>query len=397
MRYSLLFAALIAATIGLLSCRASAPAAAPVARRAPRPLPTPVRAVWVARFHYHSPDDVRSIIANCARAGFNTVLWQVRGEATVAYPSGLEPWSREYDFRDPGFDPLGLAVHESHRHGMRIEAWVNVMPGWKGTAAPPIPTQIYHARPNWFMHDAVGRRQPLGDFYVILNPCLPEVRRHIVAVVEEIVANYNVDGVHLDYVRYAWDGVPDAKRSYPRDRRTLALYHRATGKRPNDDLRAWDHWRANQLTRLVAEIRAEITRRRPGVALTAAVWRDPRRGYNEYLQNSVAWLRSGLIDAAMPMAYTDDADLLASEIDTYRELAPGGRIVPGLGIYKHEQPRQMQAQLSRCRAWGGDFSLFSYESLFPTTSDQQASVEHGQAKQRLREQRRAVLAEFVQG
>src|SRR5262245_20494842 len=93
-------------------------------------LPRPIRAVWVARFHYHDAADIAEIMRNCRAIGANTVLFQVRGEATVAYPSKIEPWSREYDFADPGFDPLAIAIAEARKNDLRIEAWCNVMPGW---------------------------------------------------------------------------------------------------------------------------------------------------------------------------------------------------------------------------------------------------------------------------
>ena len=365
---------------------------APAARRDPLPLPRPVRAVWVARYHFHTPEDVRAIIANCAAIGCNTVLWQVRGEGTVCYPSRIEPWGAEFGFRDPGFDPLALAVDEAHKRGLRIEAWFNVMPGWHGPATPPIPNQLYNAHPEWFLHDAAGRQQPLGDFYVILNPCWPEVRRHIVSLVDEIVARYDVDGVHMDYVRYAWDGVPKAKQSYPRDERTLALYWHDTGKRPDDDPAGWNHWRANQLTRIVVDIRQAINRRRPGATLTAAVWRNPMLGYADFLQNSVVWLRSGIVDALMPMAYTEKLDQFEADIGVYRQLVRSRRIVPGLGLYLHKSESQTRNQLRLCRNWGGDYALFSYESLCPTAGDRKTRP--NAEAQRLRELRREALGEM---
>ena len=365
---------------------------APVGRREPVPLPRPVRAVWVARYHFHTPEDVRAIIANCAAIGCNTVLWQVRGEGTVCYPSRIEPWGSEFGFRDPGFDPLALAVDEAHKRGLRIEAWFNVMPGWHGPATPPIPNQLYNAHPEWFLHDAAGRQQPLGDFYVILNPCWPEVRRHIVSLVDEIVARYDVDGVLMDYVRYAWDGVPKAKQSYPRDERTLALYWHDTGKRPDDDPPGWNHWRANQLTRIVVDIRQTINRRRPGATLTAAVWRNPMLGYADFLQNSVVWLRSGIVDALMPMAYTEKRDQFEADIGAYRQLVRGRRIVPGLGLYTHKTEEQTRNQLRLCRNWGGDYALFSYESLCPTAGDRKTRP--SAEAQRLRELRREALGEM---
>lgn len=360
-------------------------------------MPALVRAVWVARFHYRHADDVRTIVRNCAAAGFNTVLWQVRGEATVAYPSRLEPWSREYDFQDPGFDPLALAVEEAHRHGLRIEAWVNVLPGWKGKPPPPawLTSHVWHAHPEWFLHDAQGGRQPTGDYYVVLNPCRADVRRHIAAVVDEMLTHYDLDGVHLDYVRYAWDGDKNAKRAYPRDADTVALFRRETGQTPDGNPAAWDHWRANQLTRLVAAIRQVVARCRPGATLTAAVWGDPQVGYRDYLQNSVAWLRSGLVDALMPMAYADKAADFAGKINAHRQLAGHRRIVPGVGLYLHNTPQAVNDQMQLCRDWGGDFAAFSYDSLFPTAGDRQMKPEAREAVQRLRHMRRGVLAGYV--
>lgn len=403
--FSLALAALLAFALG---CRSEGGGGGPSSslssfaepRLAPLPLAQPIRAVWVARFHYDYPEDIVTIMANCAKLGANTVLWQVRGEGTVAYRSKIEPWSREYGFQDPGFDPLRIAVEEAHRNGLRIEAWVNVMPGWKGPQPPPMAEQLYQRRPQWFLSDAAGRRQPLTaidpkskkseSFYVILNPCLPEVRGYLTSVFEEIVTHYDVDGLHLDYVRFAWDTTPNARNLYPRDPQTLALYRRQTGKSPDDDPGAWDGWRANQITHLVGEIRTMLTRRRPGATLTAAVWADPRNGYRDYLQNAIAWLRAGLLDAAMPMAYTSDLAQFDNHIGAYRALAPQARIAPGLGLYKHETPEQIGRQLERCRIWGGDWALYSYESLHATASDR-APKGPQPATQRLREMRRTVL------
>lgn len=334
----------------------------------PAGLARPIRAVWVARFHYRYQDDVRTIVRNCKQLGFNTLLWQVRGDGTVAYPSRIEPWSREFDHRDPGFDPLAIAIDEARKNGMRIEAWVNVMPGWRGPKPPPIRGQLYFTHPGWFLHDEAGRRQPLDEFYAVLNPCLPEVRHYIVSIIQEIAANYDIDGIHLDYVRYAWETTADGKRRFPRDRETLALYQRETGKRPDDDAAAWDAWRAEQLTRLVVAIRETLSRERPGATLTAAGTPDPKAAYDRYLQNGADWLRRGLLDAVMPMAYTADIADFERYVGAYQRIAPRGRVVPGLGVYKVDRSTLL-TQLARCEAWGGDFAAFSYTSFYPTADN----------------------------
>ena len=299
----------------------------------------------MARFHYRYPDDIRTIMRNCARDGFNTVLWQVRGEGTVLYPSRIEPWSAEYGYRDPGFDPLRLAVEEAHRNGLRIEPWVNVMPGWKGPKPPPVRSQLWHAHPDWFLRDAAGARQPLGKFYVILNPCLPEVRHYIASVIEEIVANYDVDGVHLDYVRYAWETTPNARDFYPRDPTTLSVYRQQTGRHPDD---------------------------------------NPREC-------------AGLVNAVMPMAYSAQLDDFERYIGAYRQLGTTRRIVPGLGLYKHETAEQTGRQLGRCRGWGGDFALFSYDSLHATAGDRgrNGKARVDASKKHLRQMRTGVVRRFA--
>jgi uncharacterized lipoprotein YddW (UPF0748 family) len=361
----------------------------------PRPMPRAVRAMWVARFHYETPDDIAAIMRNCAEMGMNTVLWQVRGNGTVKYRSQLEVWDETYGFRDPGFDPLTIAVEEAHRNGLRIEAWINVMPGWKGPREPADKRQLYWSRPEWFLHDAVGQRQPLGDFYVILNPCLPEVRNHIAGIAQEICANYRVDGIHLDYVRYAWETTPNARESFPRDAQTLRRYQLATGQTPDADPRAWDSWRINQLTELVAQIKETVARTRPGATLTAATWGNPNNGLANYFQNVIGWLRSGLLDASYPMTYTDNAAKLQEWIDIYRQGAPNARIIPGLGAYKCSQPPQFASQLDLCNRWGGDFALFSYGSLRAVAGDRKAGQAALRKENEGRQMRREVLQQFV--
>jgi len=382
---------------------APAPVAAtrPVSRPPAPALPPVVRAVWVARFHYREPGDIALIMRNCASLGFNTVLFQVRGNGTVAYRSQIEPWLEEYDFLDPGYDPLAIAVQEAHRHGLRIEAWMNIMPGWRGPKPPAARNQLYHTHPEWFLHDAAGQRQPLAtkdpqtgrteSFYVILNPCLPEVRQYLAALADEVARNYEVDGVHMDYVRYAWDTTPRARELYPRDPVTLGLYREQVGLAPDENPALWDRWRADQLTLLVRDVRIAVDRARPGTALTAAVWSSPESGYRDYFQNAVGWLRVGLVDAVYPMAYTDDARRFAQFIAAYEQGAPGKRIVPGIGIYKHETPEAVAAQVDFCARRGGDLAVFSYESIHAVHADRRSGT--AEKVRATREMRRAVLGQ----
>src|SRR5438067_11750237 len=91
----------------------------------PAPAADEVRAIWVTRFEYQTEAEVKTILANCASLGFNTILFQVRGQADACYRSSIEPWAERLGGRDPGFDPLEVACRESRRLGLSLHAWVN--------------------------------------------------------------------------------------------------------------------------------------------------------------------------------------------------------------------------------------------------------------------------------
>ena len=131
----------------------------------------------------------------------------------------------------------------------------------------------------------------------------------------------------------------------------------------------WSTWRARQLTRLVGEIRQTLDRRRPGATLTAAVTRNPNSAYEQFFQNGVAWLRSGLVDALLPMIYTEKLSDFVGNVNAYRHLVGNRRVIPGVGIYKHNTQTAMRQQLAHCTDRGGDFALFSYDSLHVTHQD----------------------------
>ena len=242
-------------------------------RRASDPK-APRRAMWVTRFDYLTVADVEKVVADCKLAGINTILFQVRGNATAFYKSSFEPWAEQFHFKDPGFDPLETAIRAAHANGIELHAWVNVMPAWWGTEKPTEPRQIYNTKPEWFWYDQKGERQPLAPkFYVSLNPCLPEVRKYLVDVLKDLAEHYAIDGLHLDYTRFPNDAVPGvAPRpgiDFPRDKTTLSLFAKDTGKTPDKDAAAWNAWRAEQVTSLVRDIRAMLRAARPKAELSS--------------------------------------------------------------------------------------------------------------------------------
>ena len=66
------------------------------------------RGLWVTRFDFKNAADVVQIMENARFLGANQVYFQVRGNATVFYPSKIEPWAWELNDGTPktiGVDP----------------------------------------------------------------------------------------------------------------------------------------------------------------------------------------------------------------------------------------------------------------------------------------------------
>ncbi len=322
----------------------------------------PARAVWVVRQNFSSPSQIAGLMEQCRDAGFNTVIFQVRGNGTVLYRSKLEPWAEELG-GDPGFDPLEVACREAHRRGLALHAWVNVLPAWKGDSPPTDARQLYNRHPEWFWYDQSGRRQPLG-WYVSLNPCLPEVRQYLVNVFAEIVGGYPIDGLHLDYIRFPSEESPKGS-DYPRDQRTTALFKLDSGgKTPASAGAQWANWRTAQVTQLVRDIHRMVRQTRPRILFTAACGHDPDEHRRRYHQDGPGWLRAGLIDAAFVMNYTKDTDLFRRRQEAWRNAAPGKPVIPGIGVYMHDNDSITVKQLQYARYWNHGVALFSASSLF---------------------------------
>lgn len=343
-----------------------------------------IRAIWVTRWDYKSAADISKVMDNCKAAGFNTVLFQVRGAGTVAYRSKIEPWAEEFGGRDPGFDPLAVACKEAQRRGMELHAWVNVLPAYRGKEPPANPRQLYNAHADWFLRDATERRQPLG-WYNSLNPCYPEVRRYLTDVMHEITANYPVDGLHLDYARfpiehvdsYGGSAVPD----YPRDRKTLALFRRATGKSPDQAPGAWVAWRTECMTQTVRDIRKMMLKTKPKAALTAAVGPVPDEHRHRYYQDAPRWIQEGLVDAVYPMNYAEDMRVYSTRTASWA--ATSGRVPVVTGImFDKRDAGTVLAQVQEASRRGTHFAAFAYNSLFERLDRSGRPIMDGQSASR---------------
>lgn len=342
-----------------------------------------IRALWVTRWDYTTEAHVRTILDNARACRFNTVLFQVRGNGSVFYRSELEPWAWELTGSDPstlgidpGWDPLETAIAYGRGLGLEIHAYINVYPGWRGMIPPPetMPRQLWRARPAWFCVDSGGNPVALNDHYAPLSPGIPEVQDYLVEICAELVGSYDVDGVHLDYVRYfgsaySWDPVSLAR--FPEEH---------PGATPETHPAEWESWRRDQVTALVDSIRSRVQAIRPTCQITAATWSNYASGSTAYGQDSRGWLAAGILDVSHPMNYTQNTASHRASTEAHVLHAAHRYVSSGVGAHQLQgDPESLVRQVRNTRDMGAHgVTVFAYTSLFPGHAPNELAVALGE-------------------
>lgn len=333
------------------------------------------RALWVTRWDFKNEADVSRIFENAKNLGASHVLFQIRGNATVAYPSKIEPWAWELtgnDSRttglDPGWDPLAAAIREAQKNKLEIHAWMNVFPGWRG--ADPTPPGLVHPWVNhrsWFILDHKGvLLQPSKTFYTFLSPGNPEVRQYLASVFGEIARLYpNLDGLHMDYVRYPANKELGTYRNYSFDKASVTEFKKMYGKNPSDQSPEWPGFKCIQVTESIRTIRQAIRKNAPKMELSGTFVAELGKALNETGQNAETWIQDGLVDWAVPMAYQRKSDQLQKSLNEL-DLSLGAyknKMVIGLNAdFNSAGEMKSQIKLVNNGGWAGE-AMFAYASL----------------------------------
>lgn len=251
-------------------------------------------------------EELRAILDRLQKANINTVLLQTRIRATTIYPSQYEPWDgclSGFPGKSPGYDALQFAIDECHKRGMEVHAWVVTIPVGKWNS--------YGCRQLRKRFPRLIKRIDQDGY---MDPEATQTGCYLAEMCREIVQRYDVDGIHLDYIRY-----PETWKF-------------RIGK---------DQARGN-ITRIVEKIHQAVKKEKPWVKMSCSpigkfddlsrYWSHGWNAYNKVAQDAQAWLKDGLMDELFPMMYFRGDQFFPFAID-WKEHSYGKIIAPGLGIY----------------------------------------------------------------
>ena len=227
--------------------------------------------------------------------------FQVRPAGDAFYDSPIEPWSEWLTGTQgfppsPYYDPLTFTIDEAHARGIEVHVWLNP---YRGALTPSTaglaPDHICIVQSAYCY--AYGNN-------MWLDPGSPEVADRLIAVVEDLVTRYDIDGLHFDdyFYPYPIDGVP-----FP-DSSTYNQY--GNGMSLAD-------WRRDNVNRMVSRVNDAVHGIKPTCKFSISPFGIYRPGepegmpspivgldpYSEQYADTKLWLQSGWVDFLAPQLY----------------------------------------------------------------------------------------------
>ena len=348
-----------------------------------------VRALWVDAFRdgAKTPAQIDRLVQDALEANINTLIVQVRRRGDAYYNHSIEPRTED-PVLPAGFDALQYLIEKAHANKIEVHAWLNTLVAWNRKVPPQDPNHVWNlhgpgaaGRADWVSYSRTYQKatsswsDTLSPSYY-LDPGNPDAADYTVAVYLNVVKNYNVDGIHLDYSRYAgtgWGYNPTSVERYN------ARYGAKGLPDPGDP--QWAQWRREQTANLVRKIYLEATALKPNLKVSSAVitWGDgpvapgdweKSRAYQQVYQDWQAWLAEGILDLAIPMNYFNEWNPTQQLwynhwIEWEKDHQYGRQIVIGPGIFSQyienslDQIRQAEAPSAQGNRVAG-VALYAY-------------------------------------
>jgi uncharacterized lipoprotein YddW (UPF0748 family) len=259
--------------------------------------------------HAGGPDTVATMIDNLA--GFDILLpfAMIHGEAF--YHSRIAHVAPQFK----NWDPLALIIQKARAAGLKVYAQVCVFPEGEKSA-------LIQRDSSLSAMTISGEPTPWAC------PASEKVREYKLSIFREIMDNYDVDGVHMDYIRYNLDNVcfcPRCRSQFkektgtdPVDIGRFSGYDESSQRgrnRKHPAWVAWVEWRVECVRKFVEEL--SVAARKRNKALTAAAFADYPECIVNQGQDWAEWAEKGLVAAVTPMSYTNSLLMLKKRTTTH--------------------------------------------------------------------------------
>ena len=284
------------------------------------------RAFWVDAWHagalsQSQVDQLLGVPGNASSLGdirnanCNAVIIQVRQNADACYPSAMgEPYMSGLSPSD--FNGLQAAIDAAHdttggKKRIEVHAWIVTFRTSGGAvyqAHNDTPTGSLTNLDNyWPSRDNSGEEVSDKAF----DPGHPLCEEYTVNVAMDLVNNFDIDGVHFDYIRFTANN-----QGY--NPTSIARYNARYGTtgQPSASNEQFKQWRRDQVSAVVRKVYAKTQASKPSVSVSGSfvTWNPSptsstrtafqgTRPYYDVYSDWDSWMQEGIVDMAVPMTY----------------------------------------------------------------------------------------------
>jgi uncharacterized lipoprotein YddW (UPF0748 family) len=338
-----------------------------------------LRAFWVDAWGsgFHNQSEVEQLlgqvgsstnIGDIREANCNAVFVQVRRRADTCYPSALgEPYMS--GLSPSNFNALQAIIDAAHdttggKQRIEVHCWIVA---FKTRSDSP----LYYAHNNpgdpdnyWITRYDDGS-EPADK---PLDPGHPRAAEYLTDVCMDLVNNFDIDGLHYDYIRFAANNEGYNPTS-------VARFNEQYGQigQPAASDADFKQWRRDQITAFVRRVYAHVQRDRPQVKVSAAVvtWNPSptsstraafmnTRPYFDVYCDWDAWMEEGILDMNLPMTYYNQTSLPADYerwLNFQKDRKFDRHNVVGPGIYLNSRSDALlQLEMTRDPSPAGNYA-----------------------------------------
>ena len=338
------------------------------------------RYLWVVRNTLTNQVSIDQMIQFATLNRFNHILVQVRGRGDAYYTSEFVP--KSHLIQNTSFDPLAYLIPKAKENGIKVHAWLNTYLLWSSRVKPVQKNHLFYTNMEWLDQNKRGEINishelkklnggKNGNEGLYLSPNHPKVNPYLISVFKELIENYELDGLHLDYIRYhdsEYGQNPGAIAQYRKENGLKVLQLSTNAPDPMTAVKAgqWSDSRRKAVTELVRDTKSLIDVIRPNLILSAAVKPNLYQARDRYYQEWDVWLAAGYLDKAVVMNYTKILKDFAANIDIIYDNLPTKyrkKIVMGIATY-NQSARQVvdKVKYTRVTRFKG-ISFFSYNVM----------------------------------
>ena len=339
-----------------------------------------LKGVWI-RPTEKTPESIAATLDKINAAGIDNVFLETYYQGYTIFPSStLKSYGvKEQRSEFKGWDPLQCWISEAHKRNMKVHIWFQTF--YVGIENPAMtPKHVLAVHPDWAN---VQKRNAAADKPMsspaehngyFLDPANPEVQQYLTSLITEIVNNYDIDGLNIDYIRYPvslstnFPNFLDSTWGYSRYARSEFCQRygidpvNLTNTSANWD--KWNQYRQDKVTQLVSKLQ-EIKGAK-NITISTVIFPDFEESSLKKMQDWRKWSNMGYIDAFTPLVMGNDENLAA---DYVKEIQSAGcnnvKVYTGLfQTFTYGTPSDMLKQIAAARKAGvNGLIIFDYAHL----------------------------------